>query len=149
REGPICTVILDRPEARNAVDREHADALAEAFRAFEADDSALAAVLWGAGGSFCAGADLKRMDSRIEADADGPMGPSRLEPAEALAREIASFPQPTMRADRASVFEGLGLPVGEAMRREFERGVAVLGEARRGADRFAAGEGRHGTFRGG
>ncbi len=60
RSGPVTTVVLDRPEARNAVDREHAEALAEAFRSFEADDAALAAVLWGAGGTFCAGADLKR-----------------------------------------------------------------------------------------
>ncbi|HVM57024.1 MAG TPA: crotonase/enoyl-CoA hydratase family protein [Gaiellaceae bacterium] len=74
----MTTVVLDRPEARNAVDREHAQALADAFRAFDADDEALAAVLWGAGGTFCAGADLKRMDNRVEPDGDGPMGPTRL-----------------------------------------------------------------------
>ena len=74
----MTTVVLDRPEARNAVDREHAEALADAFRAFDADDGALVAVLWGAGGTFCAGADLKRMDNRVEPDGDGPMGPSRL-----------------------------------------------------------------------
>ena len=84
REGPIWTVILDRSEARNAVDREHADALAEAFRAFEADDSALAAVLWGAGGSFCAGADLKRMNSRIEADGDGTIAACLVESGQAV-----------------------------------------------------------------
>ncbi|HYA09300.1 MAG TPA: crotonase/enoyl-CoA hydratase family protein, partial [Gaiellaceae bacterium] len=78
RFGPVTTVVLDRPEARNAVDREHAEALADAFRAFEADDEALVAVLWGAGGTFCAGADLKRMDNRTEPEGDGPMGPSRL-----------------------------------------------------------------------
>jgi len=78
RSGPVTTVILDRQEARNAVDREHADALAEAFRTFDADDSAAVAVLWGAGGTFCSGADLKRMDNRTEPDGDGPMGPSRL-----------------------------------------------------------------------
>jgi len=78
RFGPVTTVVLDRPEARNAVDREHAEALADAFRAFDADDEALAAVLWGAGGTFCAGADLKRMDNRVEPDGDGPMGPTRM-----------------------------------------------------------------------
>ena len=78
RLGPVTTVVLDRPEARNAVDREHAEALADAFRAFEADDEALVAVLWGAGGTFCAGADLKRMDNRVEPDGDGPMGPTRM-----------------------------------------------------------------------
>jgi enoyl-CoA hydratase len=78
RDGPVTTVVLDRPEARNAVDREHAEALADAFRAFDADEDALVAVLWGAGGTFCAGADLKRLDNRTEPDGDGPMGPTRL-----------------------------------------------------------------------
>ena len=78
RFGPVTTVVLDRPEARNAVDCEHAEALADAFRAFEADGEALVAVLWGAGGTFCAGADLKRLDNRTDPEGDGPMGPSRL-----------------------------------------------------------------------
>jgi len=78
RAGPVATVVIDRPEARNAVDRETAAALADAFRAFDADDDAAVAVLWGAGGTFCSGADLKRMDNRVEPDGDGPMGPSRL-----------------------------------------------------------------------
>ena len=76
--GPVTTVILDRPEARNAVDRAHAEALAAAFRAFDADESQSVAVLYGAGGTFCAGADLKAMDNRLEPDGDGPMGPSRM-----------------------------------------------------------------------
>jgi enoyl-CoA hydratase len=59
RAGPVVTVILDRPEVRNAVDRPTAEALSDAFGAFEADSSATVAVLWGAGGTFCAGADLK------------------------------------------------------------------------------------------
>jgi enoyl-CoA hydratase len=77
-EGPVTTVVLDRPEARNAVDRETAEALVDAFREFEADESQSAAVLWGAGGTFCAGADLKAMDNRVEPDGDGPMGPTRM-----------------------------------------------------------------------
>ena len=76
--GPVTTVILERPEARNAVDRATAEALAEAFRAFEVDDGASVAVLYGAGGTFCAGADLKAMDNRVDAEGDGPMGPTRL-----------------------------------------------------------------------
>ena len=63
RDGPVSTVILDRPAVRNAVDGPTAAALAEAFREFEADDSARAAVLYGAGGTFCAGADLKALGS--------------------------------------------------------------------------------------
>ena len=59
RNAAVFTVILDRPEVRNAVDGPTALALADAFRAFEADPSASVAVLWGAGGNFCAGADLK------------------------------------------------------------------------------------------
>jgi enoyl-CoA hydratase len=80
----VTTVILDRPEARNAVDRPTAEALSTAFRAFEADDTADVAVLWGAGGTFCAGADLKAVAdggsriNRVEPDGDGPMGPTRL-----------------------------------------------------------------------
>ncbi len=235
RNGPVTTVVLDRPEARNAVDREHAEALADAFRAFDADEDALVAVLWGAGGTFCAGADLKRMDNRVEPDGDGPMGPTRLvlskpvvaavaghavagglelalwcdlrvveedavlgvfcrrfgvpqidggtvrlprlvglshaldliltgrpvgadealriglanrvvpcgaarAAAEELARELASFPQETLRADRLSA-----LTAG-SLEEEFARGVEVLAQAREGAERFAAGEGRHGAL---
>ncbi len=83
-DGPVTTVILDRPERRNAVDRATAEALADAFRAFDADDNATVAVLTGAGGTFCAGADLKEAArgrehvNRMEADGDGPMGPTRL-----------------------------------------------------------------------
>ena len=239
RRGPVTTVVIDRPEARNAVDRATANALAEAFRAFDADDSASVAVLWGAGGTFCAGADLKAMDNRVEPDGDGPMGPSRLvlskpviaavaghavagglelacwcdlrvveedavfgvfcrrfgvplidggtirlpqivglgraldliltgrpvhaeealsigladrvvpagaarAAAEELALELAELPQATMRADRLSVYENLGRPLGEALAGELARGSQVLDEARRGAERFAGGEGRHG-----
>jgi enoyl-CoA hydratase len=59
KQGPVTTVILERPAVRNAVDRRTAAALADAFRAFDADDEARVAVLYGAGGAFCAGADLK------------------------------------------------------------------------------------------
>ncbi|MHB2018468.1 MAG: crotonase/enoyl-CoA hydratase family protein [Candidatus Xenobia bacterium] len=83
KNGPVTTVILSRPERRNAVDRATADALAEAFRAFDADAEASVAVLWGDGGTFCAGADLKSAASgeginRLQPDGDGPMGPTRM-----------------------------------------------------------------------
>ncbi|MGE0297041.1 crotonase/enoyl-CoA hydratase family protein [Pseudonocardia sp.] len=82
RSGPVTTVTLDRPEARNAVDGPTAEALAEAFRAFDADPSAAVAVLHGAGGVFCAGADLRAFGTdrmnRVSPDGDGPMGPTRL-----------------------------------------------------------------------
>lgn len=82
REGPVSTVVLSRPAARNAVDGPTADALADAFRAFEADPEARVAVLWGEGGTFCAGADLKAVGTergnRVAPDGDGPMGPTRL-----------------------------------------------------------------------
>jgi enoyl-CoA hydratase len=82
RSGPVTTVILDRPEARNAVDGPTAAALADAFRDFDADETAHVAVLWGAGGTFCAGADLKAVGgpdgNRVGPDGDGPMGPTRM-----------------------------------------------------------------------
>ncbi|HEY1812069.1 MAG TPA: crotonase/enoyl-CoA hydratase family protein [Kofleriaceae bacterium] len=78
RSGAVTTVILDRPAAKNAVDRETAEALADAFRDFDADASAKVGVLFGDHGTFCAGADLKRFDNRIAPDGDGPMGPSRM-----------------------------------------------------------------------
>lgn len=247
RRGPVVTVILNRPEVRNAVDNETAEALAEAFRIFESDETAKVAVLWGAGGSFCAGADLKSVASgerikRYRLEGDGPMGPSRLKltkpviaavsgyavagglelaiwcdmrvveedatfgvycrrwgvplidggtvrlprligqsraldmiltgrpvgaaealsfglanrivpkgearaAAEALAEEIARFPEMCMRLDRASVYRQWELPFDHAMRAEFAAGVeAVKAEGQAGAARFASGKGRGGSF---
>src|SRR4051812_48272500 len=83
-DGPVRIVTLDRPEVRNAVDGAHATALYDAFREFDADDSASVAVLYGAGGVFCAGADLgavSRGEMPLPAappDDRGPMGPTRL-----------------------------------------------------------------------
>ncbi|HKC29883.1 MAG TPA: crotonase/enoyl-CoA hydratase family protein [Jatrophihabitans sp.] len=243
RNDAIWTVVIDRPEARNAVDGPTALALHEAFCEFDADDSALVAVLCGAGGTFCAGADLKQMSNPLDADLStpGPMGPSRLalsKPviaaigghavaggielaawcdlrvmesdavvgvfcrrwgvplidggtvrlprivglgraldliltgravgaeealdmgfanrvvppgraravAEELAAEIAKFPQACVRADRRSVYEGLGRSEPDALAIEFAHGQGVLRQALDGAARFAAGEGRHGNF---
>ena len=82
RDGAITTVILSRPDVRNAVDRKTAEELAEAFRAFDQDPSASVGVLFGDGGTFCAGADLKAIargePNRVGPDGDGPMGPSRM-----------------------------------------------------------------------
>ena len=97
RDGQIWTVTIDRPEVRNAVDGPTARALADAFRAFDADETARVAILTGAGGHFCAGADLRTVASGSSPGAlgaagegltlaldddmsqDGPMGPTRLE----------------------------------------------------------------------
>jgi enoyl-CoA hydratase len=80
--GEIAVVTIDRPKVRNAVDRETAAALADAFRRFDADASLSVAVLTGAGGSFCAGADLKAVSTdagnRVDIAGDGPMGPTRM-----------------------------------------------------------------------
>lgn len=87
RSGPVTTVILDRPHARNAVDGPTAMALFRAFEEFDRDDSAAVAVLWGDNGTFCAGADLKAIGTpdsnpthrpRAGVDAAGPMGPTRM-----------------------------------------------------------------------
>lgn len=82
-DGPVTIVTLSRPEARNAVDRPTAEALARAFAEFDADPARSVAVFHGANGHFCAGADLKAFAdearrNRLEADGDGPMGPSRM-----------------------------------------------------------------------
>jgi enoyl-CoA hydratase len=82
RDGRVTVVTIDRPGARNAVDRPTATALAEAFRAFDADDAASVAVLTGAAGTFCAGADLKAFGTdranRVAPEGDGPMGVTRM-----------------------------------------------------------------------
>ena len=82
RSGPVTTVILARPEKRNSVDGPTAAELADAFRGFDADPDASVAVLYGEGGSFCAGADLKAIGTsrgnRLAPDGDGPMGITRL-----------------------------------------------------------------------
>jgi enoyl-CoA hydratase len=245
--GAITTVILNRPEVRNAVDNETAEAMADAFRAFDADPEQRVAVLWGSGGAFCAGADLKAIASgerrkRYSLDGDGPMGPSRLvlskpviaavaghavagglelaiwcdmrvveedatfgvycrrwgvplidggtvrlprligqshamdliltgrpvgaeealrmglanrvvpkgesrSAAEALAAQLAQFPQMCMNLDRASVYRQWDLPFEHAMRAEFAHGIAaVAAEGQSGAARFAGGAGRGGKF---
>jgi len=243
RSGPVTTVLLNRPEARNAVDGPTAEALAAAFRAFDSDPTARVAVLAGVGPAFCAGADLKAVGTprgnRVAPDGDGPMGPTRLvlgkpviaavsghavagglelalwcdlrvadetavfgvfcrrwgvplidggtvrlprlighgramdliltgRPVDAtealaiglanrvvpagealtaaqdLARQLAAFPQATMRSDRASALAQWDAP--DPMATELSLGQAVLADALEGAGRFSAGAGRHGSF---
>ena len=250
--GTVATVVLDRPEARNAVDPPTAAALVEAFLEIERDEAIHAAVLWGAGGAFCAGADLQavargwdpgllREPSGDRLDPYGPMGPTRLRlekpvvaavaghavagglelalwcdlrvveedavfgvfcrrwgvplidggtlrlprligasraldmiltgravdaaealsmglanrvvpkgqaraAAEALAQQIAAFPQGCLRADRSSLHRQFGLDESDALAAEFARGLEVLksGESAAGAARFMHGAGRGG-----
>ncbi len=245
RRESIFIVTICRPEVRNAVDAATAAALVDAFRSFDADASADVAVLTGAGGEFCAGADLKAVAAGrpnvLSEDGDGPMGPTRmllskpviaaieghavagglelalwcdlrvvardatlgvycrrfgvplidmgtirlprligqsnaldliltgrgvsgeealrmglanrlvesgqaLDGALELARTLAGFPQTCMRSDRMSCYEQWSLSTEEAMRNEYQRGLAVLqsGESVAGAQRFAGGAGRHG-----
>ena len=252
RSGRVVTVVIDRSQAKNAVDGPTAEALAQALRDFDADDDADAAVLAGAGGTFCAGADLKAFGAALTERANplhddmsrtAPMGPSRLmlskpviaavdgyavaggmelalwcdlrvmeetavfgifcrrwgvplidggtvrlprligmshaldliltgrpvhaqealaiglanrivpqgearAQAQALAAEIARFPQACLRNDRASVLEQDGLSLEAALANEFRHGRATLasGESRAGAQRFAKGAGRGGSL---
>ncbi len=254
KQGKVWTVIHARPEAKNAMDPESAQALEAAFLSFDRDPEAAVAVLWGEGGAFCAGFDLKHAAKGSAIDmqpypADeraplprAPMGPTRLvldkpviaavagpavaggfeialwcdlrvmeesayfgvycrrwgvplidggtvrlprivgrgraldliltgrkvtaeeaqrinlcehvvpdgqsrQRAEALAHEIARFPQLCMRADRRSVYNQEGLALREAMRYEWDNGVpAVRAEGTAGAARFASGKGRGGNF---
>jgi len=81
-DGPVTIVTIDRPERRNAVDGATAAGLADAFGAFAGNDSSAVAILTGAAGNFCAGADLQAMvdgtGNRTTDDGNGPMGPSRM-----------------------------------------------------------------------
>jgi enoyl-CoA hydratase len=98
RKGPITVVTIDRPQARNAVDGPTADALDAAFEDFDGDPEASVAVLTGAGGTFCAGADLKaitsgdeRLVTRLGSGVDGPMGPTRRELSKPVIAAIEGY----------------------------------------------------------
>ncbi len=96
-DGPVCIVSIDRPEVRNAVDGPTATLLADAFRAFDADDSLSVAVLTGTNGTFCAGADLKAITdgrgNRVDRDVavDGPMGPTRMALSKPVIAAVEGF----------------------------------------------------------
>lgn len=247
----VTTIILNRPDKRNAVDNETASGLVNAFRTFEADDSQRVAVLFGRGPAFCAGADLaaiasgerrERYQNLRDGGDEGPMGPTRmnlskpviaavsgpavagglelalwcdmrvadesavfgvycrrwgvplidggtvrlprligasqamdmiltgrpvdaaealrmglanrvvptgqvLDAAQALARDIAAFPQACMRADRASVLAQWSLSMDAAIVREFRMGIDMVErEGQAGAAKFVQGAGRGGKF---
>ncbi len=97
RDGPVCVVCIDRPEVRNAVDGPTAALLADAFRAFDDDPALHVAVLTGAHGTFCAGADLKAISdgrgNRVDPDVevDGPMGPTRLQLGKPVVAAVEGF----------------------------------------------------------
>jgi enoyl-CoA hydratase len=93
RDGPVTTVVLSRVPRRNAVDGDTAQALADAFAAFDADAEASVAVLYGEGGTFCAGADLKAAmtpeGNRVAPEGNGPMGPTRMRLSKPVIAAIA------------------------------------------------------------
>jgi enoyl-CoA hydratase len=97
RSGPVLTVLLSRPERRNAVDRRTAEALVDAFRAFDADADAAVAVLHGKGGVFCSGADLMAIGTSAGnevtalGEGDGPMGPTRMRLGKPVIAAIAGY----------------------------------------------------------
>lgn len=94
-EGPIAVVTINRPEVRNAVNRETAGELADTFRRFDADESLSVAILTGTGGYFCAGADLKAVagggGNRTTTEGDGPMGPSRMRLSKPVIAAVEGF----------------------------------------------------------
>ncbi|MCF8111859.1 MAG: crotonase/enoyl-CoA hydratase family protein [Desulfobacteraceae bacterium] len=100
KQEHIWTVIIERPDKKNAVNRDTADGLFEAFKEFDADESARVAVLWGRGGTFCAGADLgavaelsEEKGNRLDPDMSqpGPMGPSRMELSKPLIAAVSGY----------------------------------------------------------
>jgi enoyl-CoA hydratase len=94
-DGPVVVVTIDRPDHRNAVDRPTAAALVDAFERFDADPDRSVAVLTGAGGTFCAGADLKALSvgagNRVTTDGPGPMGPTRLDLSKPVVAAIEGY----------------------------------------------------------
>jgi enoyl-CoA hydratase len=95
KSGPVTTVVLSRPERRNAVDRDTAEALSAAFEAFDADATAHVAVLFGDGGTFCAGADLVAVaegrPNHLAATGPGPMGPTRMQLSKPVIAAVAGY----------------------------------------------------------
>jgi enoyl-CoA hydratase len=93
--GEVAIVTIDRPEVRNCVDRPTAEALVAAFRRFESESDVAVAVLVGAGGCFCAGADLKAVGAgrgnRVTEDGDGPMGPTRMRLAKPVLAAVEGY----------------------------------------------------------
>jgi len=166
KDEQVTTITINRPEVRNAVNGPTAEELADAFRSFEEDDSQLVAILTGAEGTFCAGADLKAISeekgNRIRSTGDGPMGPSRMllsKPVIAAVEghavagglELAVWCDLGVAATDAifGVYcRRWGVPLDDALSRETELGLEVIrsGETREGATRFASGKGRHGDF---
>jgi enoyl-CoA hydratase/carnithine racemase len=136
RRDGVAVVTIDRPDARNAVDDETARGLRDAWRRFNADDEALVGILTGAGETFSAGADLKRMDLVDPGEA--------LTAARYLAAGVAEHPQITVKPDRAALYGGLGESLDAGLKIEAWHGTRALDTAAEGADRFAAGEGRGG-----
>lgn len=95
RNGPVTTVIMNRPAARNAVNGPAAAGLFAAFEEFDADDGAAVAVLWGDSGTFCAGADLKAFGTPdanpVHRTGPGPMGPSRMLLSKPVIAAVSGF----------------------------------------------------------
>ncbi len=97
RQAPVLVVTINRPAVRNCVDGPTAAALAAAFRAFDADPELKVAILTGAGGHFCAGADLKAVAgdparrNRIDPEGDGPMGPTRLQLSKPVIAAVSGY----------------------------------------------------------
>jgi enoyl-CoA hydratase len=95
KEELITTIIIDNPSVKNAIDRDSATSLADAFREFEQDEKARVAVLWGKNGIFCSGANLKAITNgkgnRIEKTGDGPMGPTRMILSKPVIAAVAGY----------------------------------------------------------
>ena len=121
-DGPVTIVTIDRPATRNAVDRATADLLLQAFQAFDADETQSVAVLYGEGGTFCSGADLKAMDQRLEPHGPGPMGPTRMR----LSKPVDRRHRGVRRGRRARAGD-LVRPAGGRPRRQLRRLLPPLG----------------------
>ncbi len=95
KDYPVFTITINNPESKNAVDGFTAQELSSAFREFDVDEKALVAVLWGANGTFCSGANLKAITdgrgNKVEKEGDGPMGPTRMRLKKPVIAAIAGY----------------------------------------------------------
>src|SRR5216684_3283633 len=146
-EDQVAIIAINRREVRNAIDRPAAEALAEAFRRFDADGSLSVAVLTGANGIFCSGADLKAVaggrGNNVTSEGDGPLGCTRM----LLSKPVIAAVEGYAVAGGLELEQwSMALPA--ALGNEYRHGIATIrsGETAEGARRFAAGTGRHGQF---